>query len=386
MARIDGEELIAAAREATGLADFGGETFREGLARLLDALEREADLNAAGEATARHGITGSLANRLRVQDWLARHPEIEREEIEGPWLIVGLPRTGTTALSFLLSQDPEIRYLRTWESGAPCPPPEKASEHSDPRIAATAAGMEAAGSIYPELRLMHEATPTGPSECEGLLSMEMKSQHFDGSFRVPGYARWWADCDMIPAFQWHRRTLKLLQWRCPPNRWRLKAPYHVFHLGEWLQIYPNTRFIMTHRDPAMVLPSVCSLISVFQRAWCNSPDPVGLGRWLAEYWAEGLRRAIAWRDEHGDAGWVDVTHREIARDPLGTVERIYQAFAEKLSPAAAARVQAWVDENPKDKHGRHLYRAQDFGLSPDGLRDQYRFYLDRFDIPIERGS
>jgi len=386
MARIDGEELIAAARAATGLSDFGGETFREGLAQLLGALEREADLNAAGEATARHGITGALSNRLRVQDWLARHPEIEREEIEGPWLIVGLPRTGTTALSFLLSQDPEVRYLRTWEAGAPCPPPEKASEHSDPRIAATAAGIEAAGSIYPELRLMHEATPTGPSECEGLLSMEMKSQHFDGSFRVPGYARWWADCDMIPAFQWHRRTLKLLQWRCPPNRWRLKAPYHIFHLEEWLRVYPRTRFIMTHRDPAMVLPSVCSLIGVFQRAWCNSPDPAGLGRWLSEYWAEGLRRAIAWRDEHGDAGWVDVTHREIVRDPLGTVGRIYQAFGEKLSPAAAARVQAWVDENPKDKHGRHLYRAEDFGLSAEGLREQYRFYLDRFDIPIERGG
>jgi hypothetical protein len=385
MARIEAEELIEAARQAAGLADFGGESFREGLGVLLDALEREADLNAAGEATARHGITGPLANRLRVQAWLSRHPEIDDEEIEGPWLIVGLPRTGTTALSFLLSQDPEIRYLKTWESSAPCPPPEKASEHTDPRIAATAAGMDAAGSIYPELKLMHEATPTGPSECEGLLSMEMKSQHFDGSYRVPSYARWWIDCDMIPAFQWHRRTLKLLQWRCPPNRWRLKAPYHMFHLDEWLRVYPNTRFIMTHRDPAMVLPSVCSLIGVFQRAWCKSPDPVELGRWLSGYWAEGLRRAIAWRDEHGDANWVDVTHRDTVRDPLGTVARIYQAFGENLSPAASARVQAWVDENPKDKHGRHLYRAEDFGLSADGLRDQYRFYLDRFEIPIERG-
>jgi hypothetical protein len=386
MARIGSEELIAAAREATGLQDFGGETFREGLGVLLGALEREGDLNEMGEASARHGITGFLANRLRVQSWLSRHPEIEDQEIDGPWLILGLPRTGTTALSFLLSQDPEVRYLRTWEAGSPCPPPEKATEHTDPRIAATEAGMQAAGSIYPELKLMHEATPTGPSECEGLLSMEMKSQHFDGSYRVPSYGRWWMDCDMVPAFEWHRRTLRLLQWRCPPNRWRLKAPYHIFHLDEWLRVYPNTRFIMTHRDPAMVLPSVCSLIGVFHRAWCRSPDPVGLGRWLSGYWAEGLRRAIAWRDEHGDANWIDVTHRDTVRDPLGTVARIYHAFGEKLSPAAAARVQAWVDENPKDKHGRHLYRAEDFGLSAAGLRDQYRFYLDRFDVPIERGS
>jgi hypothetical protein len=36
---------------------------------------------------------------------------------------LGLPRTGSTALSMLPAQDPDVRYLRRWESSQPCPPP-----------------------------------------------------------------------------------------------------------------------------------------------------------------------------------------------------------------------------------------------------------------------
>src|SRR5262245_60665279 len=117
------EDLMAGAVARTGLDDFGDDAFREGLEILARALRAEARLNARGEEFVYSRIGLHLCQRLQVEDWYRRHPEIDDEEIRAPLFGLGLPRTGSTALSFLLAQDPAIRYLRSWESAQPCPPP-----------------------------------------------------------------------------------------------------------------------------------------------------------------------------------------------------------------------------------------------------------------------
>ena len=68
--------LLDAARAATGLDDFGDPSFRDGLAALLAALESEADLNAIGRMAHEAQLSGYLCERLRIEDWYRRHPEI----------------------------------------------------------------------------------------------------------------------------------------------------------------------------------------------------------------------------------------------------------------------------------------------------------------------
>ncbi len=116
-------ELMAKAVESTGLEDFGDDSFREGLEILVRALTDEARLNARGEGFVYGRIGNHLGQRLQIEDWYRRHPEIDDVPIDRPLFGLGLPRTGSTALSFLLAQDPHVRYLRSWESGQPCPPP-----------------------------------------------------------------------------------------------------------------------------------------------------------------------------------------------------------------------------------------------------------------------
>ena len=99
--RVD--ELLATARDRTGLDDFGEDSFREGLECLVRALETEATLNAIGEIVLPELILKHLTQRLQIEDWYRRHPEIEDEPIEAPLIGLGLPRTGSTALSILLS-------------------------------------------------------------------------------------------------------------------------------------------------------------------------------------------------------------------------------------------------------------------------------------------
>src|SRR6185437_14343857 len=108
-------KLIEAARSRSGLDDFGGDSYREGLERLVDSINRESRLNELGTIAVPEMLIGLLINRLQVEDWYRRHPEIEDQEIVAPLFGVGLPRTGSTALSFMLAQDPGNRSLRMWE-------------------------------------------------------------------------------------------------------------------------------------------------------------------------------------------------------------------------------------------------------------------------------
>ena len=141
-------------------------------------------------------LLSHLVQRLRVLDCLARHPEIERQPLVAPVFMVGLPRTGTTALSHLLAQDPATRSLRVWESAQPVPPPETATEHSDPRIETATKQIEAMRQFSPRLAAMHEDTPTGPTENHDLLGMSFRTYHFGGMAFLPGYVAWWLACDM----------------------------------------------------------------------------------------------------------------------------------------------------------------------------------------------
>ena len=70
-----------------------------------------------------------------------------------------------------------------------------------------------------------------------------------------------ARCRLTPTFAYHRRVVKLLQSRRPPDLWLFKAPHHKFHLEAIVAAYPDVRFVMTHRDPAKVVPSYASLVS-----------------------------------------------------------------------------------------------------------------------------
>ncbi len=376
-------QLLDASRSQTGLEDFGSPSFREALEVLVDALERDARLSPAGQQTALAHLTQLLATRLEIEECYRRHPEIEAQSIAAPVFILGLPRTGTTALTYLMAQDPDTRCLRFWESQAPTPPPETATQDSDPRIAAAQAVLDTMHGAFPELVSMYFATATSPTECQDLLGREFRTHHFAGMYQVPTYARWQMECDMEPAYRYHRRTLKLLQWRCPPTRWLLKTPVHMLSLEALIRVYPDARFIMTHRDPAAVLGSVCSLIALMYRMTSDQADLAALGALQLEVWTEALQRLGDFRRRYGETRFADLYFRELEETPIDAVTRAYAHLGLPFTDAARVRMQRWAADNPRDKHGEHAYRLEDYGLDRQAVGAQLAAYRQRFDVPSE---
>ena len=375
---FDADGLVASAVAEAGADDFGGSTFREGLDRLCGALATEADLTPMGESILEMRLRGLLRNRLRIEGTYRDHPEIGEEKIAGPLFIIGLPRTGTTALSQLLAVDPQIRSLRLWESGDPVPPPESATQETDARIAETEKGLQAMDAVFPRMKSLYFQTATGPTECQDLLGMEMRTAHFDGMAHVPSYTAWVTECDMAPAYDYHRRVLQLLQWHCPPNLWHLKTPVHLGALDQVVRVYPDARFLWTHRDPADVLGSVCSLIA-YTRSWVSDRDETPtIGEEQLSIWAHAVQHGLEFRDQIGEDRFADVDFDGLNRDPVATVAAAYERAGLKLGEDGRRRMLAWSEEHRRGSHGSHEYDVADFGLTPDQVRDRFRFYLDRF--------
>ena len=283
-------DLLDRARADTGLEDFGDGSFREGLEILTRSLRDEARLNARGEAYVYPRIVGHLRQRLQVEDWYRRHPEIDEVPVAAPLFGLGLPRTGSTALSFLLAQDPDVRYLRSWESAQPCPPPSTVVG-DDPRIPVGAVKVLAGSRTHVPVDVH------GPMECLDLMALDFKSQIFQAFAQIPGYSRWLVErADFTSTYAYQRRVLKLLAWGEPLRPWRLKTPAHVLSLDYLDAVFPDARFVMTHRDPTDVLLSVADVYADIVGGFTDHPDRRYLGELNVAQWSEGMRRVVGFRD------------------------------------------------------------------------------------------
>ena len=382
-------ELIDGAVRETGLDDFGRGAWRDGLEALIESSLAEADLNLVGLGILKSWSHRRLANRLRVIDWIERHPEVRDERIERPIFVLGMLRTGTTILCELLAQDPANRPLMKWEGLESVPPPRPESFASDPRIAQMVETVEFQMSMVPGLRAVHYEPGDGPTECVALLTQAFRAQDLAcGLFQAPSYVAWYHACDLRPAYDHHRLSLQLLQSGGVRGRWSLKAPGHMHALDALLAVYPDARLIVTHRDPLKTVPSSMSL-SLAARAdsLTNHGDRERTIDYYRTLWMDELalmtERMMAFRDREGDARFFDLQFRDFMADPIGCVRTAYAHFGEALSKDAEAAMQTHLASHPRGKHGRNAYHLETFGLDRGLIRERFAGYVERFGVPEE---
>ncbi len=350
--------------------------------RLLSALEQEARLHPLGRAILRSNLVRALVNRLRLEQAFDLQPEIDAIPVTAPVFIVGLQRTGTTLLHRLLACEPCLRPLQSWEALNPAPfpasPRRQAAGGRDPRMRLAQIAERGLRYLAPEFFAIHPVEARAPEEDVLLLDITFMSPTADATLNVPTYSRWFEEVDQRPAYVYLKRILKLLLWQ-RPGRYLGKTPHHLEHLDVLLDVFPDARIIQTHRDPLRVVPSFCSMISHGQAVFSNHVDPRAVGERLARKAVRAVTRSMAARDRIGADRFLDVAYADLVADPLKQVRRIYDFADLSLSGETEAAMQAWIAENPQDKHGHHRYQLEDFGLDRGRLEELFDPYCRRFD-------
>jgi hypothetical protein len=385
LVKLDRETLLKKSRRLTGLDDFGDTSFLTALSILLNSFDDDAKLNLIGRITVHQEMLRVLCNRLWMQRDRLLFPEIDRQKILKPIFITGLPRSGTTFLHALLSQDPASRVPQVWEVMHPSPPPEAASYRVDPRIGRTGRELSWIDVLMPDFDKCHTIGATHPQECIAMTDHSFLSYVFESMFFVTGYRKWHDTQDKRPAYECHRRFLQHLQWRCPGEHWVLKAPSHLMAIDSLFEVYPDAQVVMTHRDPLKVLPSCASFAHVLRAPFTGPIDLEALGNEVSRRWADSARKVIGLRTERKDlaGNFFDVSYLELTRDPMAVVRGIYRHFQRDLSRETMDAMRLFIVQHPKNQNGAHHYSLQQFGLDPATERRNFQGYTKYFDVAPE---
>jgi hypothetical protein len=366
---LTADDAMAGASAQTGLTDFGEDSFAEGLEILLSALRNEARLHERGQAFLNQRIVGYLSQRLQVEDWYRRYPEIDDVAITAPLIGLGLPRTGSTALSMLLAQDPDVRYLRRWESSQPCPPPSTV-QGVDPRIPPDKGEMIGTRHHVP-------GDTHGPMECHELMALDFKSHIFQSFAEIPSYSTWLVHgADLTPTLRYQRRVMKLLQWGEPARPWRLKCPSHVLWLDALDAAFPDARFVMTHRDPTDVILSVADLYADIIGSFGTEIDRPYIGRLNVEHWSLGMDRALKFRAGGADDRFYDIAFRAMQDDPIAEITGLYAWLGAPVGAEFEARMQSWWEHAAAEREPSSHADPVAFSIDFNEVRPLFAPYVE----------
>jgi hypothetical protein len=379
---LNADQLIERAEAATGLSDFGGDSFREGLEILVADVNADTGRPAAFVQRNAESYTKILSDRLKEVDALARHPEVLAVPTPRPVFVFGVPRTGTTLLNNLLAADPARRSALTWELNDPVPPPTTATLYTDPRALAALEQERQMLAAHPEYGRIYRMSAIYPYECVSIMAHDFRTLMLESAGRLPNYRDWMFACDWTPAYEYHKRFLQLHQADAP-GIWNLKMPSHILALEALLTVYPDARLIWTHRDPFTATASFCSIISSGHANFAGRVDAEWIGQNVPWQAGEHVRRGMASRAKLGHDRIIDVHYAEMMRDPLAAMRKLYAALGDEFTAEAEAGMRAWLDDNPQGKFGRHAYKLDQYGLTVQQLAPMFEEYLSQYDVERE---
>jgi len=369
--------LMQEAAERAGSDDWGDLDFSDALELLLTSCRETGALTDLGALVLRSTALRHLHNRLLIRAFVRAHPDVAQRPLGGSIVVTGLPRTGTTVLHALLALDPGNRCLRLWEALRPVPPQDEAARAA--RIEQAHSWLHRFYELVPAFRTIHPLTPEGPEECDALLQNSFASQHFDDMFDAPRYSDWLSRADLTPAYADYALQLRVLGSSDPEGTaWVLKSPLHVGHLDALPAALPGALVVHCHREPLEAVSSYASLIRSLRRAYSEDVSSRAVGRQALERCETAMRRALTVRDAGRPEAFVDVSHREVVRDPVSVVRGIYERAGRALGERSEARMRQWAAENSRDRYGEHRHDHSDFGLTADDVAAAFGPYTDRF--------
>ncbi len=342
-----------------------------------------------------------LKNRKKVLQYYHSNKEsIEANgKLKAPVIITGIPRSGTTLLQRLMSEDPNTRSPYAFEMVVPTPPiTSEANPLEDPRIKTSEVAMSTLSSLAPgfmeKLADSHYISATEKEES----FINMLQHNGINVINTPSAGRAYMNDllkikDKRPVFRYERIFFTMLDaYRPAKSHWTLKAPNYAPYFPLIFEEYLDVRVVVTHRNPLVTLPSVCRL----GESWCIAFDQDGsfdkhrFGQFLQRIFGKFLMAPLNYRKEHPEKEEqiFDCMYEELFLNPIKMVKRIYQKFGLEYTEEFEGRMKAYLENNKQGKYGRHKYSQEEYGLNGESVYQEYKDYMEHygFDIPdkIER--
>ncbi|MCP4258720.1 MAG: sulfotransferase [Planctomycetes bacterium] len=336
-----------------------------------------------------------LKNRKKVLHYYHSNKEfIEANgKLKAPVIITGSPRSGTTLLQRLISEDPNTRSPYAFEMDIAIPPmTSDADPLEDSRIKSSGAAITTLSRLAPGfLEKFAESHYVSATEMEdplfymlahnGIFAMNIAPAgraYIDDFFKIK---------DKRPVFRYERIFFTMLDaYRPAKSHWTFKSPDYAPYFPMIFQEYPDVRIVVTHRNPLVTLPSYCR----FVESWCIAFDQNGtfdkhrFGQFHQEYIEKCLMVPLNYRKEHPEKEEqiFDCMYEELFSDPIAMVKRIYRKFDLEYTKEFEERMRIYLENNKQGKYGRHKYSLNEYGFKGENIYQEYRDYMEQYDFGI----
>jgi Sulfotransferase family len=376
------DALTARATVDAGLSNFGDDDFRAGLDRFIAACRDDGFVPPSGLAPIGDSIVRILANRLRFENTLERHPEILDERIVAPLFIVGAGRVGSTKLHRLLANAIEVQSTPLWQVMNPVPLTSAEPGGEDMRIGHTKAFCDQIRRDQPQLYAAIEPAAEEPDEDPYMFDMSFMQLMFLATANVPSYVRWIYQQDWHRPVAYHKKMLQFLQWQngTAGKPMLLKGPSHTPHMDALLALFPDAKFVQIHRDPLTCIASMAKVVWMLHQL---QPVPhLDTLRDSAEMQQFVMKQFIVdslkIRDSNPSFPIADFYYEDVRDDATGLARRVFDFWGQSLSDESVARMAAWETTNAQHKLGRFEYSVAEAGIDLAVYRVDFAPYLARF--------
>lgn len=372
--KIDVDYLLERAIKKTGLNDYGDEFFIEPLRRLVDDANAHTEFHALGAFLFKNKILINLVNRLWSQYWIKAEPDI-LQPLPPKVLITGLQRTGTTFLQRLLGNLPEFRGVISWEIVNPVPKSKKKNYYG--MYEAKMAHM-ALNYINPEFKSIHSVNHKSLEEEVVMMDHAFVSTATQAALNVPNYSKWLENQDQTKAYEDLEMWLQLLLWRLPAEKYLLlKSPHHMEYLDAFMNVFPDTKIIQTHRTPVKTLASYCSMVHFGKKIFSPYSDPHKVGKYWLDKDQRLVEHCMKYREKN-DHQFLDIAYSALVQDPIAVAQGIYEHLGITWTDAHTVASESFCDSHRKNKFGKHSYTLTDYGLTEDQVNETFKEYLSRY--------
>ena len=375
MARLPftAREMLALAQQETGI-EYDDSAILPALERLVSSFNEDGQPHAQGAEALHQRILRSLKNRVRMGRDIAAHSDILEQRIEQPIFICGMARTSSTKTQKLLASSGDFNFLTFWKALNPALYTGNRAESPQARIDDTEAYARWFDVHSPDTKYGHSFETHEPEEESDILGHSMMSPVWYGWAPLGSYLEWLGEVGLNAQFQTLKDTLKYLQWQglaSQEKRWILKSPLYSGLEPLLLEAFPDATLIMTHRSNTQTIGSGLRLLECFYEPFTDlRPEPGP--------YEQGVKAAadahMAWRAEQPADRFLDIPFSASIKDPDRCAQEMYDYADVPLSEASFDRMREWTQANPQNKYGKHRYSLEQYGLTPEGIRETFSEY------------
>ena len=346
---------------------------RNALSRFIDNVNTN-DLNPATQLFIKGELSRTLSNRIKIANILSNKPSLKENEFLDPIFIIGLRRTGTTALQNIFSFLSDYRVLKLWELHYPTSSLEgdlaiKKAKHQTKKYSFLQ------NFSKPEQKYIHPVGTEHPDECFRLLFNSFTSIAISSALGLDDYEKWILEIDMVHTYEEYKKQLRILSQKSLKKHLVLKAPEHLWHLDSLLQVFPKARIIMTHRDPLKSIASYASMISMFRRTAYKKSNFEELGQYVASVFEKGLSKVCLLRkDKTLEDRIVDVHCNDIKNNPVKVLMTIDKALKTNIKNKDLNNLNKRFNDQLLDYNCKHNYSYSKYGINKKLIEKKFEFY------------